>query len=379
MTQYAEIRRQPPGARLATYDRKAPIPADAIVVAADTHWSVPDDIWIERFPEHLKDRAPRVWRDEGFWNISVNGKSILPGHPFQKLMALQESRPGVSDMAARRKDLADEGIDKEIVFPNAVIALFNHPDIEVRECIFRIYNEYMAELQKQAPGHFYGVGVPNYWDSSKSRSSIEEIKALGLKTFMLPLLPKNDVDGDPVHYAGDKLEVLWAAAEDSGLPVSFHIGEVAIPGARNSNPIGTLQNLAPFRKVFGELVFGGIIDRHPGLRIVFAEGGINWVAAVLQDAQAVRANAHTIWDGEQQHDIPYYWHNHMYATFMSDPLGWRVIDLVGADRLMWSSDYPHAESTLGYSQDAVREVFDAVPEAEARMIIGGTAMRVFDL
>ena len=63
-----------------------------------------------------------------------------------------------NNIEARIQELHEDGIDKELAFPNAVLALFHYPDKELRERVFRIYNEHMAELQEKSNGHFYGVG-----------------------------------------------------------------------------------------------------------------------------------------------------------------------------------------------------------------------------
>jgi predicted TIM-barrel fold metal-dependent hydrolase len=64
---------------------------------------------------------------------------------------------------------------------------------------------------------------------------------------------------------------------------------------------------------------------------------------------------------------------------MWDPIGLQLLDQIGADRVMWSSDYPHYESTFGYGWTAIEAVLDAVSEDDARMILGGTAMELFKL
>ena len=64
---------------------------------------------------------------------------------------------------------------------------------------------------------------------------------------------------------------------------------------------------------------------------------------------------------------------------MSDRIGLKMIDYVGADRLLWAADYPHNEGTLGYTASAIDEVVASVSPAEAGMILGGTAIELFDL
>ena len=82
-----------------------------------------------------------------------------------------------------------------------------------------------------------------------------------------------------------------------------------------------VHNVAPFREMFGRYVFGGILDRHPGLQVGWFEGGINWVPAALQDAEHLYASLQHMADHAIEHDVEHYWRNHMYASFMVDPLG----------------------------------------------------------
>jgi predicted TIM-barrel fold metal-dependent hydrolase len=84
-------------------------------------------------------------------------------------------------------------------------------------------------------------------------------------------------------------------------------------------------------------------------------------------------------DPKIRHHPRHYWKNNCYATFMHDPIGLRLLDIVGADRVMWSSDYPHVEGSFGYTRETMRAVLDATTEDEARMILGGTAVRLFGL
>jgi predicted TIM-barrel fold metal-dependent hydrolase len=72
-----------------------------------------------------------------------------------------------------------------------------------------------------------------------------------------------------------------------------------------------------------------------------------------------------------QHDARYYWDTHMSASFMVDPLGLQLIDQIGIDRVMWSSDYPHNESTFGYSEKSLKAVVDAVGSEAAVKIVSG--------
>jgi predicted TIM-barrel fold metal-dependent hydrolase len=352
-----------------------------IVVSADNHMSLAKDIWYERFPERLKDRAPRVWREgAGGFQFGSKDKPLLPPQ-FRMALDLFEPLPGASSegIDARMADLAAEGIQKELVFPNGIQILFGLPDLEVRDLCFRIYNEYVAELQARAPGRFYGIGLINWWDAKGTRTSLKELKALGLKTFLLPMKASAAMGAAPIDWTSSAMTPVWEEIEDAGLPVSHHIGESPQLTEYNFLPIGFVFNAGTFREMFSKYIFGGILDRHPGLRVGWFEGGINWVVSTLQDAEHAYASYRSAMNLEIKHEPAYYWRTHMFASFIVDPLGLELIDRIGADRVLWSADYPHTESTFGYSRSSLAQVVDMVGPERARDIVGGNAIRLFNL
>jgi predicted TIM-barrel fold metal-dependent hydrolase len=361
----------------------ATLPAGLEIISADNHIGLKDDIWYEGFPEHLKDRAPRVVLEHGLWNIRAPGDTPFDQHNDveRKMFDIVESAevPGNTDLEIRMQDLAVEGYQREIAFPQLMLRFLAHPNLEEREWIFRIYNQHLAKMQAQQPGKFYGVAIANYWDPSKARESIQEIKALGLKTFMLPQHPGKTKDGTDIYYPSPEFEPLWDAIEEAGLPVCFHIGEVGSAVGRNGWTTLVLERLGPFRRTFAQLVFGGILDRNPGIRVVFVEAGINWVPGTLQDAEMMYDSFTDLLDPKPALRPSEYWHRNCYAVFMADPVGMKLLDYIGADRIMWSADYPHNEGSFGYGWKAIEAVLDAVSERDARLILGDTARQVFDL
>src|SRR3954451_4969266 len=166
------------------------LPAGTEVFSADDHISLADDIFFERFPASMKDRAPRVMNVDGGWVIGVDGKSVLV-REFIEVLTQYDPVPGshTGDIDARLAALDSEGVTREPAFPNSILALFGWPDREVRELCFRIYNEHIADVQERSGGRIFGVGLVNWWDPAGTRRTIEELKALGLKTFLMPLQP----------------------------------------------------------------------------------------------------------------------------------------------------------------------------------------------
>ena len=223
----------------------------------------------------------------------------------------------------------------------------------------------------------YGVGIINWWDPEGAKRTVEEVKALGLKTFLMPLFPGKDLAKNPIDYASTAMDPVWDAIEATGLPVSFHIGEnpPQTPNEFNSLPVGMMQSVSPFRDVFGKLIFGGILDRHPSLKVGFFEAGINWVPSALQDAEHIGASFEHLSNLKLQHEPRWYWENHMCASFIVDPLGLELIDHIGVDRAMWSTDFPHNESTYGYSPQSLASVVAAVGPEHAQKIVSTNIKR----
>ena len=354
------------------------LPAGTEVFSADDHISLSEDIFYERLPEGMKERAPRIINVEGGWSVGVDGKSILVPE-FIRVVTQYDPVPGshAGDVDARLAALDSEGVDRELAFPNSVLALFGWPDREMREACFRVYNEYMAEIQERSGHRIYGVGLINWWDAAGARRTVNELKSLGLKTFLMPLMPGKDLDGKPIDYASPAMDGVWDAIEETGIPVSHHIGEnpPATPIAFNAISIGMLQSVAPFRDTFGKYIFGGILDRHPGLKIGYFEGGINWVPSALQDAEHIAASFQHLADLQIKHEPTFYWDTHMCASFMVDPLGLALLARIGVDRVMWSTDFPHNESTYGYSNESLASVVDAVGADATAAIAGGNVKR----
>jgi predicted TIM-barrel fold metal-dependent hydrolase len=356
-------------------ERKLDLPAGTIVVSADSHISIADDIFRERAPKALRDRMPRVWKDEETEIVYFGEKPPIAA-PLDFLRSME--RPGIYDMAARRRDNRADGVEIEVAFPQALLALVHHPDFEAKEWVLQIYNEWLSELQTANPG-FYGVGIAHWWDGAKSRRSIERIKELGLKTFMIPISPGKNLDGQVINYSDEGSDPIFATAEEAGLPLSFHIGEAFQANGRAGIGAGVLAAFAPFRRNFGELVFGGVFDRHPGLKVLFAEAQINWIPGMLQDAEMTVDTHRQLMAAPIQRRPTEYWLEHCHATFISDAFGLRNLDLMGAQTALWSSDYPHNEGSHGFSADIIQSVVDLLPPDEARMVLGGNALRLFDL
>lgn len=345
-------------------------PTDAVVISADDH-IMETDLWIDRMPSADRDRAPRITQDETGFHLSLEGKSAdAPG--FNSLVV--EGRPGAVDVEQRLIDMDAEHVDASLLFSQRTMAFF--PLIEDPEFLFRVmdaYNEWLADIQASGKGRLYGVAIlPTMYAPEKTTDYIQKLKDLGFISMQLPYKPRN------VRYNSSAMEPMWDAIEASGIPLSFHVG--AGSSLRGAGALGTSITMAlqPFRELWCLLAFSGILERHPEMKVVFTEGGISWIPATLFDADK-QYKAFSTEVRPKLAELPsYYWFRQCYSTFMNDPSGVKLADDIGIGHMLWSIDYPHPEGNLGETVEVMRSLFDQLGDENARAVIGGNAVGIWD-
>lgn len=355
------------------------LPGDTVLVSVDSHVMEPSD-WAEWMPAKFRDRAPKQWRDENE-NIRFSYDGVEVDDHFDP--CVMEGRAGLHDVEARIRDLDAEGINKDLMYPQRSFGLLSgmrrsHADIvrhdpEYAMAYIRGYNAYVAHLSRQYPDRLYGVAILNFWDPTMTADHIAEIKDQGLKAIVIPTSPPG------VSYNDPSMEPMWDAIEASGMPLSFHVGEKFTMDGPGVLGVGMMMNFHPFRKLWSMLTFSGILERHPELRVVFTEGQIHWVPGALDDADRVVRSFGSLCQPRLAQPPSHYWFQNCYATFQEDPVGLSLLDRIGADRVLWATDYPHSESTLGRSREAASKVFEATDAEHAKAIVGGTAIKLWNL
>ena len=347
-------------------------PAGTRVISADDHLIEPTDLWTSRVPAKYREAAPRLWRDDlGVAHLEVDGRSFdVPGlNPL-----LVEGHPGMLDQELRLKDMDAEGVDAQIVFPQKALGIMGMSDKDLLVTCCDIYNEWLAEWCAAAPGRLHGVAImPVHYRPETTGDYIEKIKGLGLKAMELPSSPRS------VFYNSRSLEPMWEAIAASGIPLSFHIGEY--PNWKGAGALGTFltHSFQPFRTLWANLTFAGVLERHPDLKIVFTEGGSSWVAQALADADMVYRNFYTELRPQLAEPPSFYWHRQCFATFIDEPLALTLVDRIGRGKMMWSVDYPHPESAVGGAVGVMKSIFDTVDTPTAQALVGGTAAKLWGL
>ena len=345
-----------------------------IVISADEHLVEPLEFWNDLLPDALpaadRDLAPRL--ENGA--LVVDGQSMPVFLLFPELIAYSDAQPGVGDLDGRLAVMDSEGIDVSILFPQRAMGMFAIKDPALRTRCINAYNEWLAGFCARSGGRLNGVPIlPTVYQPEASGEYLAHLKSLGFRIFMMP----NTLRG--TSYTAPEMAPLWSAIEESGLVTAYHTSET--PESNGPGGLGTFlsKTSQPFRNVWAHFVFTGLLERHPGIRLLFAEGGISWVPSALDHADRIHTDFADYLNPRLPRKPSEYWFRQCWATFMDDPRGIEQIDHIGAERALWSSDYPHPEGTGGRTRDLVSTLRGQLGAERGAQILGGNAAALLGL
>jgi predicted TIM-barrel fold metal-dependent hydrolase len=362
------------------------------VIDADSHLNSPPDLYTSRVPAKYKDRAPRIVHEDGHDAWVVDGGTprpltILaaaagktPTDLAKRFIKFEEMMPGAHDPKARLRDLDLDGIDAQVLFGDGAMAA---QDVELRTVLVRAYNDWLSEFCSVAPERFLGQAVVPVHDPQEA---VKEIERTGKMRGLRGLFVGDDGADYPITDAS--YDRLWAAAAEQRRPVNIHIGGGALR-RRNllfgqNPPPGQKEafvSIAPMSiaETLAMLIFGGTFERHPALQVVIAEGGIGWVAYFIERMDSV-FHKQGRWAGTTIKEKPsVYFRRNVLVTFEEDEAGIRTYDLIGAKRIMWSSDYPHSDTTWPRSRETIEQHFGKLPADDRRAMVLENAGKLYGL
>jgi len=246
-----------------------------------------------------------------------------------------------------------------VLYPSIGMLLCNHPEPDYKKACFDAYNLWMAEFQGAAPKRLLGVGQTALRSVEEGIADLERIRELGLRGVMMPGMASCHSDGD---YDDPRWDPFWQAAIDLGLPLSFHIltsgaGDSlmshAFRGPKMNSFLGIIRGC---QDIIGTLIFGGVFDRHPELKVVCVEADAGWVPHWMYRADhAVKRHRNWLGSGDLARKPSEYFRENVYVTFQDDWVAFQTAHLMNPKRLMWASDHPHSDSTFPDSQKVLAE------------------------
>ena len=357
--------------------------------SGDSHFLEPDTLWRDNLPPRLAELVPRAEKaPDGEWEtVHIDGASFrrkLPTSAAQEFEALSTRAPGSGDVDLRMKDLDQEGIWGELVFPSLGMwsSSFRTPEV-LREAL-RVSNDWAWETIDKPQPRLVATAQVSTLEIGDAVDELERCAELGYRAVFMPVTP-HPLQKD---YNRDEWEPFWAAAEAAKMVIAFHIGTDPVDLSKGGSmgviyrgPGGALLNYAETtfggQRAIMKLVACGALDRHPDLKVLVSEGGATWVPFIAdrieegyrQHAMAVRPKL-----SRPPREIIY---SQVYASFQHDRSAVAAATSMGYHNVMWGSDYPHMEGTYGHTQETLHQLFDGVDPAIKQRITVGAFSELF--
>jgi predicted TIM-barrel fold metal-dependent hydrolase len=360
-----------------------------MMISADSHVQIPDEAWQEYLEVDLRPLAPRTEvTSEGLFRVFEGRRKRVETYETLGNQAgsddkvytadakwSDERRTGAWDPVQRLREQDVDSVSAEVIYFGR--PLVDATDDRLRLASFRAYNRWLADYCSTEPNRLIGVGaVP----ADTPDVAIEELRAahaLGFRTVYFPLFPPSG------SYSEARWEPFWHTAADLGVPVGLHIGDLR-RGPRRFDDAGifmteNLMSRMEMAEALGELILGGVLRRFPDLVVLSVEAQIGWLPFALSHMDHVWEK-HRHWSNSSLTEPPStYFARQVFATFTDDPVGVRLIRDIGADKVMWSSDYPHSETSWPNSRPLAEKWLAEYTDDERDRILWRNAATVFGI
>lgn len=357
------------------------------LISADSHVNPPPTIWRDYLSAEFRERAPRLEStDEGDFQVfegrrtPLLGINAMAGRKFQdyslNVRRQSDQRPGGWDPGERLKDQDLDGVQSEVLYGGGPLP---SQDPALRRASFLAYNDWLADFCAANPKRLLGMA---YIPCDTAEGAIGEVRRMAAKGVAGAVIPRFPPGAG--NWFDPQWEGLWNTLVEVGWPAGVHVGgrgrESAMP---STDSTGFLADLLMSKFAMGEaiaiLVLSGILERHPQLNVISVEGQIGWMSFAHYYLDHLWER-HRYWTKSALKEPPsYYFRRQVYATFMEDPVGLRECHQIGVDRIMWSSDYPHSETTWPQSKALTEGWFKDFAATDREAICAGNARRLYHL
>ena len=361
-------------------------------ISADSHVHEPPNTFRDRVPARLRDMAPHVvpgssggeaWEIDGkqerAFGSGVLGKGLARG-PEEYLDGLMFSEVAIGswDPAVHIEDMKTDGADASVLYSGMAAKCHDIKDKDLRLGCLRAYNDWLAEFCSYDPKRLIGIALLPVEEETldEALSELQRVLKLGYRSVEVPMFPHK-------RYHDRFYDPLWEAIQSADISVSVHRGarQPASLGGGWEGPWVPNHILWDFSYTvpLGDFIFG-VFDRFPNLRLVSGEGRIGWLPFLLErlDDSYRRHRQHRNLPTLKRRPSEY-GRSNIFSTFVEDRAGVILRHEVGIDNIMWSSDYPHPDSTWPNSRKSIDMQFEGVPEEDRRKMLFLNAVNLYKL
>ncbi len=357
------------------------------LISADSHVNEPPGVWTDRMPQRFAGRSPRMERlDQGdAWilegcaepiNFGMNAVAGKRPEEMRGWVRYEDIAAGGAYPHARLNEQDADGVDAEVLYPTPRISqsIFANKDPEFHLACVRAYNDWLSEYCAAAPDRLLGLALLANRGVADAVSEADRALSLpGIAGVVMGCYPNGSLDIDPAD------DAVWGLLAEAHTPLHIHVSlSETMPSAHRSALPGYGRFFdAPNRIV--QLIFAGVFDRFPGLDLVVAEVDCGWVPYFKEQIdnnyrRLAPVSTFTI------RDLPSaYVERHVHLTYITDSVGLGLLGQIGAERVLWSSDYPHISTDWPASWKTIQASTASLSSAERRAVLAGNAMRLYGL
>ena len=334
---------------------------------------------LKRWPEHVRvsgsGRAAIVVEGRNYPETEGPGAGCPPRHAVCAAPGIDPSGPQGVLADARR-----EGIDRMVLFPSFGLGIPGFRDPRFATEIADFYNAWVGDWCAPSGGRLFASAVLPIEDVKAAVGVLERARKKGLVCATLPpALRDRNLDHPD-------LDPLWAAAVELGLPVAMHgapgvhLPKIGVDRFRQYIQVHCVSFPFDMMTAMTAIVSGGVLERHPRLRVAFLESGVGWVPYFLDRlGEHFEKRGDWIEGGWKRPPREYLERGQIFVTCEpGEPLLPAAIADLGHEFILYASDYPHWDSEFPESSRKLRERRDVEPEARAA-ILGGNAQRLFGI
>jgi predicted TIM-barrel fold metal-dependent hydrolase len=257
------------------------------------------------------------------------------------------------------------------------------PDPLFSQAMCRVYNEWAWEVFGPYYDRLSPLACIAAGDIEGSVAEVYRVAKVGFRGLSLPCKPTwGSGTSEDANYNLPMFDPLWAAVEETGLPMTFHVSTGKDPRGAKGNGGAVINyaihSLAPTAEPVVNLCSSGVLDRFPGLRFATVEAGIGWVPWLLQ-AMDEAYEKHHMWAFPKLKMMPSeYYRLHCRSTFGEDKPGLDLAEPYGLqNNFMWGNDYPHHEGTWPHSAEAIERTMGGISDDTRAAILGLNAAEMF--
>jgi predicted TIM-barrel fold metal-dependent hydrolase len=353
--------------------------------SGDSHLIEPAELFSEKYlPPDIAERMPHSVKDPDgqYETVYVDGQEFRRKIPKPVTLAAPDGgppsgqrAPGANDPNQRLQDLDEEGIWGEVIYPSLGIWAFSIQDPKVVAEGVRVINDWAIQFQGVSPRYVCCASIP-LLDVDDAIAEVRRATGLGFHVGFFPTRPPFERPG----YNTEEWDPLWAAMEEAGMVVGFHIGtEPHTPDqrtgvyhhGRGGAVLNYVETTYGGQRCVTQMIASGALDRHPDLKVLVSEGGATW-GPFIADRMDEAYRQHGAAVRPKLSRLPSeYLFEQVYASFQHDRSAPAACWAMGWRNVLWGSDYPHYEGTYGHSQKTLHDLFDDVaPDVSHRIRVG---------